>query len=137
MHTLSAILTCLVALFFLTFLASCQESIEERAAREAREYTEKNCPTPPQNDVITDSMVYDPVSRTVISYLRFCGAIDNAEALREHAAEIRQGQLSAIRQDMSLRVYKEAGLGFEYVCRSQSDPRQVLLRMKFAAKDYK
>ena len=47
-------------------LTSCQESLEERAEREAREYTEKHCPTPPQNDVITDSIVFDRAGVTSI-----------------------------------------------------------------------
>ena len=28
-----------------TLLAGCRESLEDRCAREAKEYTEKNCPT--------------------------------------------------------------------------------------------
>ncbi len=42
-------------IMLITLLASCSESIEDRAAREAKEYTEKVCPTPFANDGHTDS----------------------------------------------------------------------------------
>ena len=35
---------------FASLLVSCTESLEDKAAREAKEYTEKYCPTPYVND---------------------------------------------------------------------------------------
>lgn len=118
-------------------LTACQESVDERAAREAREYTEKYCPTPPQNDVVTDSMTFDTKTRAIVTYLTFSGLIDDAKAISEHSDEIRRGQLEAIRQNTTLTNYKEAGLTFVYVCRSQKKPGTELLRMTFTAKDYR
>ena len=40
-------------------LCSCHENLEKRAQREAREYTEKYCPTPVQNYTRTDSVAFD------------------------------------------------------------------------------
>ena len=40
---------------FASLLVSCTESLEDKAAREAKEYTEKYCPTPYVNDSRTDS----------------------------------------------------------------------------------
>ena len=40
-------------------LASCQETLEERAAREAREVTEAKCPMPIGNNMYLDSIVFD------------------------------------------------------------------------------
>ena len=130
--------TILIASAVLLALATtaCQESIEERAQREAREYTEKYCPTPPQNDVITDSIVFNPQTRTQTSYLRFTGMIDNAETIRSHGDDIKKTLLENIRQNTDLRQYKEAGFKFEYVCRSEKDPKQILLNMKYSPKDY-
>ena len=45
-------------------LASCHESIEERAQREAREFTERYCPTPVVNYTRTDSVAFDMKSKT-------------------------------------------------------------------------
>ena len=56
---------CIIAL---TLLASCTESLEDRAVREAREYTEKVRPTPYINDSRTDSAVFDKTSRTYTYY---------------------------------------------------------------------
>ena len=39
-------------------LSGCHENMEKRAQREAREYTEKYCPTPVQNFTRTDSVVF-------------------------------------------------------------------------------
>ena len=60
----------LFGIMTLALMASCTESMENRAVREAREYTEKVCPTPYINDSRTDSAVFDKDSRTYIYYLR-------------------------------------------------------------------
>ena len=44
---------------------SCQESLEDRAAREAQEFTRKNCPMKLGNGITTDSMVFDKVTLTL------------------------------------------------------------------------
>ncbi len=55
----------LYILIALSLLASsCQKSIEDRAEQEAREYTEKLCPTPIQNYTRTDSLTFDRESKT-------------------------------------------------------------------------
>ena len=132
MKTLSTII--LAAL--LLSLSSCYESLEERARREAREFTEKYCPTPPQNNVITDSLVFDPATRTQKYYLTFTGLIDDAAALAEHAPDIREELLEAVRGNTAMKPYKEAGFNFEYVCRSQKDPSRILLHIVYRPRDY-
>lgn len=118
-------------------LTSCQESLEERAEREAREYTEKHCPTPPQNDVITDSIVFDRNTRTWTQYLTFTGIIDDEKGLREHNEEIHKSLLESIRQNTEMKRYKEAGFSFAYICRSKKDPKTILLTLKYTPKDYR
>lgn len=127
-----------VALMVITAvsLSSCHESLEERAEREAKEYTEKYCPTPPQNDVITDSMTFDKATKTQTYYLRFTGIIDNVEAIREHGKELEDGMLRNIRNNAQLQVFKDAGFTFVYVCRSEKNPEAVLLTMKFGPQQY-
>lgn len=140
MHKLSSniLKTAAMALMVITAvsLSSCHESLEDRAEREAKEYTEKYCPTPPQNDVITDSMTFDKATKTQTYYLRFTGIIDNVEAIREHGKELEEGMLRNIRNNGQLEVYKKAGFTFVYVCRSQKNPETLLLKMKFGPKDY-
>ncbi|NPD81105.1 hypothetical protein HPS57_03845 [Prevotella sp. PINT] len=118
------------------FLSSCQENIEERAEREAREYTLKYCPTPPQNDVVTDSIVYHSGTRTYSTYMTFTGKLDNAELISENGSEISDNMLRMVRSNAGLKAYKDAGFSFEYVCRSQQTPGKMLLHLTFTQKDY-
>ena len=60
-------------------LCSCHESIEKRAQREAREYTEKNCPTPVLNYMRTDSVVFETSTRTYHYYLSVMNDLDDAK----------------------------------------------------------
>ena len=49
-----------VTLLALTLLFSaCQETLEERCSREARDFTRKHCPMTVGNDVVMDSMTFD------------------------------------------------------------------------------
>lgn len=118
-------------------LTSCYENLEDRAEREAREYTKKYCPTPPQNDVITDSIVFDKKTKTQIHYLRFTGIIDNEEAVKEYSKTLKEGMTETIRNDAKMEKYKEAGFSFRYVCRSAKNPKTLLLDMNLGPKDYK
>ena len=48
-----------ILLSAVALLFACQESMEDRAAREAKEYTKRMCPTPIYNDTRTDSVTFD------------------------------------------------------------------------------
>ena len=41
------------------FMVSCQESLEDRCAREAKEYTDKNCPAKMDTNIIMDSLTFE------------------------------------------------------------------------------
>jgi hypothetical protein len=58
-------------------LTACQESLEERAAREAREVTEAKCPMPIGNNMYMDSVVFNIPTLTQTQYFRFTGDTDN------------------------------------------------------------
>jgi nitrous oxide reductase accessory protein NosL len=51
-------------LMMTALLAGCQETLEERAARESRDYTEKHCPAHIAYQVTMDSMTFDKASHT-------------------------------------------------------------------------
>ena len=46
----------------------CQDSLEDKAAKECKEYTQKHCPTPMVNNTRMDSMAYEPQTRTIHYY---------------------------------------------------------------------
>ena len=75
--------------FVAVFLASCHESLEERAEREAKEFTKKNCPMKVSEYVTNDSMTYEKTSRTIhmINY-SIKGKADTT-ALEQEAGESR------------------------------------------------
>ena len=117
-------------------LASCHESIEERARREAADYTRRNCPTPYINDTRTDSIVFDDATHTYTYYCSVRGMIDDAAFVNEHKGEMTSQLAANLRQDTNMRVYKEAGFNFAYVVTSTKDKGKVLYLVKFTPKDY-
>lgn len=118
----------------MTMFSSCQESLEDRAERESKEYTMKFCPTPPENDVITDSLVFDKKTKTQYYYLTFTGPIDDEEMISKNKSKLREGLLEQTRSNPQTKIYREAGFAWAYVCRSQKTGK-VILDLKFSAKD--
>lgn len=111
----------------LTF-CSCQESMEQKALREAREYTRRYCPTPVINNSRTDSITFDPTHRLFTYYFTFVDAMDDAELIQEHQAELVEILTNSVRESTSMKQYVEAGYKFRYVCHSQKNPKVVLLQ---------
>ena len=62
-----------------SLLASCTESLEDKATREAKEYTEKYCPTPYVNDSRTDSATFDKSTKTYVYYISLRNKADNKQ----------------------------------------------------------
>ena len=126
---------CLVALCSL--LCACHETLEERAEREAKEYTEKYCPTPVENFTRTDSVVFRREARAFVYYCSATGSLDNPEAFLRNKDNIAQALLSNLKQSTSLRAYKREGFAFRWVVVSSKDKNTVLFDQQFSPKDYK
>lgn len=125
----------LAAVAMLGMATACQESLEDRAEREAREYTLKYCPTQPENDVITDSLVFDKKTKTQYYYLTFVGNLDNAEMMSLYKDKLYEGLLEQTRANPQLKPYQEAGFNLSYICRSKSTGK-TLLNLTFTKDDY-
>lgn len=127
-----------IALFFLCTLSmfSCHESIEKRAAREAKEFTEKMCPTPVQNNTRTDSITFDEGTRTMNYYYTFVGPADNEENIKQTEDELIDILRKAIKENVDLKVYKDAHFNFRYIYHSEKAPKKTLLDATFSDKDY-
>ncbi len=117
--------------FSALFLSSCQETMEERAAREAKNYTRKYCPTPFVNYVRTDSVTFDTRTRTYTYHCTFSGVLDDAEAIETHRSKIEDMLRSSVRGSTSMKPYVEAGFHFIYLCRSESNPKEILVKTVF------
>lgn len=118
-------------------LAACQESLEDRAVREAKEYTEKFCPTPVVNYTRTDSMSFDKPTKTYHYYCSLTGKMDNADIINKHKNEIEQQLVQAIKDDTSMKLYKEANFSFAYLLRSAKNPQKVYFQTTITPKKYK
>ena len=117
-------------------LIACHESLEDRAAREAKEYTEKYCPTPVNNSTRTDSVIFDKATRTYHYYCTLTGIMDSAVIINKNKSKINDGLLQSITKSTNIKAYKEAGFNFAYTCRSQKNPRLILFEGMYTQKDY-
>ena len=120
----------------LVCFSACQKSIEDRAEQEAREYTEKLCPTPVQNFTRTDSLTFARSTRTFSYYSTVVGAADSPEMIRNVSGQLHSELLKSIQQSTQLKTYKEEGFSFRYIIRSEKNPTQVLYEVTFTPKDY-
>ena len=124
-------------LIFLTavLLTACQETMDERCMREAKEYTEKNCPALVTEGVTIDSLVFQPTTRTLIYYYTVKGIIDDAEALKQH--DFRSTLLKELKNSTSMKTYKEYGYNFRYVYYSTKRKGDIVFDTTFKKKDYR
>ena len=118
----------------LLLLTACQESLEDRCARETKEYTRKNCPAKMDNNSILDSLIFERETHTLHYYYRLTGFADNDSIVEKlDAANILKNEL---RNTTTLKLYKDNHYRFAYTYRSEKDPKKVLLDFVFTDKDY-
>ena len=117
-------------------LSACRNSLEDRAAQECKEYTEKKCPTPVVNDTRMDSMVFEPSSRTIHYYYSLVGNADNEQAVISKKSELRNALNDALKADAGTKGYKDVGFNFRYTYHSGKTPTKVLLDETYTEKDY-
>lgn len=118
-------------------LASCHESLADKAARQCREFTEKNCPRQLQNGMVYDSLTFDRQTQTIHYWYTISGKADNAELIKRQRQSLRSTLLESIKEDVQSVKYKDAGFGFAITCHSAKSPTEVLLDEHFTVKDYK
>lgn len=116
-------------------LAACQESFDDRCAREAREYTRKNCPGRLSDNVVMDSMVFDRSTHTMCYYYTVSGTAEQLAAIRK--TDPRKALLEAVKNNTSTRVYKDAGYSFRYIWYQKDQPGKALFDFTFTERDYK
>ena len=112
-------------------LTACQETLEEKAAKEAEIYTKKNCPARIADNLTMDSLTYEQQTRTLHYYYTITGAADSVGLLNPETA-----LLTELKNTTSMMAYKEAGFAFAYTYHSQRHRGTVLYETVFKAKDY-
>ncbi|MBR5653951.1 MAG: hypothetical protein IKX22_07695 [Prevotella sp.] len=126
-----------LSLFVCFGLSACHESIEDRAEREAKEYTEKNCPTPERDNSILDSITFDRSTHTMNHYYTLTGAADDTAHFVGSHPEMHEALADAIKNQTSNKMYKDAGFNFAYEYRSLRNKHLVLFLDTVKPKDYK
>ena len=116
-------------------LTACQESLEDRCAREAREYTEKKCPTLVIKDVTLDSLSFDKATHTMKYYYTLGGVLDDSAALKKH--NLKAALLKELKNTTSMQQYKDAGYNFRYTYFSHKQPGKKLFDVVYREKDYR
>ena len=107
-------------------LCGCHESLEERAAREAREYTGKHCPTPIVNYTRTDSVTFDRAIRTYTYHETFFDVLDDSILVAAVRDDLHETLVTTLRNNPKAKTEREAGFSFAYVARSATRPQVVL-----------
>ncbi len=115
-------------------LTACQESFEDRCAREAKEFTQKKCPAQINHNTVIDSMTFDKQTLTVSYYYTLSGNADNAMAIQQ--TNPREMLLKEVKNSTALSGAREHGYNIRYVYRSQANKGMVLFETTYTDKDY-
>ena len=136
MHRKIAFVMKKIILFVLTTLifGACQESMEERCEREAKEFSKKNCPAMIAPEIMMDSMTFERDTHTLHYYYKLTGNSDRADAYNVEDATkmLRDGLKNAT----AMKTYKDLGYNFLYEYRSEKDPKIVWFSVLLTEKDY-
>jgi hypothetical protein len=124
----------LLFLFTILLITACQESLEQRAQRTLKEFSERNCPMPLSDAIMMDSCAFETDTHTLHYYYTFMGAMDNDSTL--NTAGMRELLSSSLKNETSVRIFKEAGYSFKYTYFSQSNPGKLLFETTFTKDDY-
>ena len=111
-------------------LWACQESLEQRAAREAKQYTAKSCPLKVNDLTVMDSMTFAPATEAGGQSTLCYWYTVSGEADREYTADERSRVTEALKKEVAnsthLAIYREAGYTFRYIYRSATTPEKTL-----------
>ena len=117
-------------------MVSCHENLEQRAARQAKEFTQKNCPSAIRDNVRTDSMTYDEATRTIIYNYTLFNELDDSSNIKAQEVKLIEGLQKALTRDISMKTYKDAGFNIRYVYHSNEKPQLILLQKTFTPEEY-
>ena len=113
---------------------ACQESLEERCARECKEYTKKKCPVLIAKDIYLDSLTFTPSNQLLSYYYTVEGVLDDAEFLKQR--DFRGMLLKELKRSTGDKLYKDAGYSFRYVYFSGKHKGTQLVEATFHKSDY-
>ena len=124
--------------FSVLMLVSCQESMEERAAREAREVTESKCPMPIGDNMYLDSIVFDIPTLTQTQYFRFTGNSDNDSTVENIVSnnDLKGTLVKELKNTPSYKALMNKGISFRYIYGSTAEPEKTYIDITVTKEDY-
>jgi ADP-ribose pyrophosphatase YjhB (NUDIX family) len=126
--------TIMMILAGMLFVA-CQESLEDRCQREAKEFTEKSCPRHIDTEIVLDSMTFEKESHIIGYCYTLQGSLDNP--LRVDKEKFREALLLEVKNSTNLKLYKDANYSFRYTYYSEKNSGTKLFEATFREKDYR
>lgn len=121
----------------IVLMTACQESLEERAAREAREVTESKCPMPVGSNMYLDSVVFDIPTLTQTQYFRFVGDTDNdSVTIALQDADVKGTLVQELKNTPNYKALMGRGANFRYIYRSTKNPETTYLDITIQKEDY-
>ena len=121
-------------IFYTLYQHFRHDSLEDRAEKEAKKYTERYCPTPVRDNQRTDSLTFDRKTHTYNYYYTLVGPADNPEVINQNKAKLTNMLVQGVKNDTRMQTYKEAGFKFHLIYRSASTGKVLL---DFTVKDFK
>lgn len=125
-----------LALIMCLVVACRHETLDDRAEKLTKDYTERYCPTPVQNMQRTDSVTFTRSTHTFNYYYTLTDKADNMNVINQTRPTLTKALLDELKENTSYKVFKEAGFNFHYVFRSKSTGK-VLLEDTFTKTRYK
>lgn len=117
-------------------LSACHHTtLEDRAEQEAKEFTQRYCPTPVNNFQRTDSVNFDRKTHTFNYYYRLSGAADNPETIKKMRAKLRAALIDDLVDNTGSKTFKDQGYSFRYVFVSEKS-KEVLFEEELTKADY-
>ena len=115
-------------------LAACQEKMEDRADRDARETTEKRCPMRLNSDgsIILERINFD--KPTLTWRQDFLIDLDSASSIDD--IDLRGVLLQELKNMPSYKPYMNNGFKFQYVYCRMSNPKDTIINLTLTPEDY-
>lgn len=119
-------------------LVSCNkfESFDSRCEREAKEFTEKNCPKKQDEYTWITGMEYNAPQKEFIYTYTVEGEYDKAELYTQQVKDAYKEQtLESTINSISLKKYKEEGITFTHRILSAKD-KSLRMQVSITPQDY-
>lgn len=116
-------------------LTACQESLEDRCEREAKEYTKKHCPALIAENIVMDEMTFVKATHTISYIYTVSGVLDDSVVINSN--EPRKRLLEQVKNNTNLKLYKDAGYSFRYTYYSAKENGTKLFEATFRVNDYR